>query len=66
MYDLIKDWCYFLCVIKDDFEIDPTRYNRDTPSITQLKLELEQVEKSIKDLKLATITCDSMEIYPKY
>ncbi|XP_063709078.1 cytadherence high molecular weight protein 2 [Culicoides brevitarsis] len=48
----------------EDFEIDPSRYDRDTPSIVELKKELEEVEKGIKALKLAALACEPLDIYP--
>ncbi|XP_034485649.1 ankyrin repeat domain-containing protein 26-like [Drosophila innubila] len=43
---------------------DPRRYVRETKSMTVLKVELQSIEKTIKELKLVTLCSQAREIFP--
>lgn len=43
---------------------DPMRYVRETQSMAVLKVELQSIEKTIKELKLVTLCSQAREIFP--
>lgn len=50
---------------QSDFQINVKRYERETDSMTDLKQQLEDVEKDIKLLQLSTSCVRPDEIYPR-
>ncbi|XP_055617452.1 uncharacterized protein LOC129762889 [Toxorhynchites rutilus septentrionalis] len=48
-----------------DFEVNPLRYNRDTQSMTDLKIERDAIEIQLKKLKNTTSCGHPKQIYPR-
>ncbi|XP_055596804.1 uncharacterized protein LOC129746900 [Uranotaenia lowii] len=48
-----------------DFDVNPSRYDRDTTSMADLKTQMDEIEKILKQLKNATSTGKPKEIYPR-
>ncbi|XP_055534178.1 paramyosin [Wyeomyia smithii] len=48
-----------------DFDVNPSRYDRDTGSMIDLKSQLEEIEQILKQLKNATSCGKVEEIYPR-
>ncbi|XP_021709657.1 uncharacterized protein LOC110679428 [Aedes aegypti] len=48
-----------------DFDVNPSRYDRDTRSMADLKIQMEEIEKILKQLKNATSCGKPKEIYPR-
>ncbi|XP_053686903.1 uncharacterized protein LOC128736444 [Sabethes cyaneus] len=48
-----------------DFDVNPSRYDRDTGSMIDLKTQLEDIEQILKLLKNATSCGKAEEIYPR-
>ncbi|TDG42786.1 hypothetical protein AWZ03_010798 [Drosophila navojoa] len=45
---------------------NPRRYVRQTYSMERLKMQLQSIEKTIKELKLVTLCSQAKEIYPQF
>jgi hypothetical protein len=50
---------------QSDFSMLGTRYDRDTTSMTNLKVQLENVETTMKMLKEKTLCGEAEEIYAR-
>ncbi|XP_038111763.1 uncharacterized protein LOC119767364 [Culex quinquefasciatus] len=48
-----------------DFDVNPSRYDRDTRSMVDLKIQMEDIQKILKQLKNATSCGRPQEIYPR-
>ncbi|XP_029732991.2 uncharacterized protein LOC109406264 [Aedes albopictus] len=48
-----------------DFDVNSSRYDRDTCSMADLKIQMDEIEKILKQLKNATSCGNPKEIYPR-